>query len=81
MNRSQINAILKLAQEFEQLSNPHTAPSDIFYRAQPIGKDLFSHTSGLAYEKVPGVFAFEDPAKIFDTYSWIHMKKTQIIMR
>lgn len=24
---------------------------------------------------MPGIFAFDHPEKLFDTYSWIHMKK------
>jgi 2'-5' RNA ligase len=57
---------------FYKLSTQNT---EIFYRAQPKGKDIFHHQSGLAYEKVPGIFAFEKPDKIFETYSWLHMRK------
>ena len=42
-----------------------------FWRVQPKGKLLMGHTSGLAYEKVEGIFAFEDPMTLFDTYTWI----------
>lgn len=75
MVRSQINRILKKAELFEKLAESLMAEPQIFYRAQPKGKSLFHHTSGLAYEKVPGIFAFENPEKIFDTYSWVHMSK------
>ena len=49
--------------------------SGTFYRVQPNGKDVFGHISGLAYEQVPGIFAFTDPQQLFDTYTWIHVKK------
>lgn len=51
------------------------AENGTFYRVQPTGKDVFGHTSGLAYEKVKGIFAFTDPEQLFDTYTWIHVKK------
>jgi len=77
MARSKIDELLKKAQEFEQLTQQvqPEEPLGVYYRSQPVGKDLFGHTSGLAYEKVPGIFAFEDPSQLFGTYSWIHMKK------
>lgn len=80
MNRYQINNIVKKAILFHKLAQEIVGElpeedSQIFYRAQPKNRDLFGHTSGLAYEKVPGIFAFEDPSMLFDTYSWIHMKK------
>lgn len=80
MSQIKYSSILKLAIQFEKLAQEAVAElpeeaSQVFYRAQPKGKDLFGHTSGLAYEKVPGIFAFEEPDKLFDTYSWIHMKK------
>jgi len=80
MKQIRSDSILKQAILFEKLAQ-ETIPevpkenSQIFYRAQPKGKDLFGHTSGLAYEKVQGIFAFEEPDKIFDTYSWVHMRK------
>lgn len=74
MTSSKIDQILKLAEAFEELAGKGS-PSQVFYRANPIGKSLFGHTSGLASEKVSGIFAFEDPNMLFDTYSWIHMKK------
>lgn len=49
--------------------------NEIYYRVQPKGTDLFNHTSGLGYEKVNGIFAFEDIRDLFNTYSWLHMKK------
>ena len=91
MSRSKIDKLLKKAQEFEQLTKslaPSAQPppfmdeptdeqpdEQILYRAQPKGKSLTGHTSGLAHEKVNGIFAFEDPEMLFQTYSWSHMKK------
>lgn len=72
MKKYKIDNILKKAEMFQKMAEN---TSEIFFRAQPIGKDLFNHTSKLAYEKVPGVFAYKDPRKIFETYSWIFMKK------
>lgn len=46
-----------------------------FWRVQPKGAKLFGHKSGLAYEKQEGIFAFEDPLLLFDTYTWIKVKK------
>jgi hypothetical protein len=55
---------------FAKLAELHT-----YYRVQPKGKSIHTHQSGLAYEKVPGIFAFEDPNTIYDTYTWIHIQK------
>lgn len=46
-----------------------------YYRFQPTGKALQGHTSGLAYEKVAGIFAFTDPCMVLDTYTWCHISK------
>ena len=51
------------------------APTQTLYRIQPKGKELIGHTSGLAYEKVPGIFAFERPEQVFDTYTWLHIRR------
>ena len=87
MSRSKADEILKKAEEFEQLTEnlaPSTRPppfmdegpdDQILYRAQPIGRSLTGHTSGLAHEKVNGIFAFEEPEMLFQTYSWLHMRK------
>jgi len=87
MIRSKIDEILKKAEAFEQLTehlSPSTVPppfmeeqpqEQVLYRAQPKGRGLAGHTSGLAYEKVNGIFAFETPEQLFDTYSWLHMRK------
>jgi hypothetical protein len=48
----------------------------IYYRVQPKGADLFNHQSGLGAEKnLGGVFAFEDPEQLYDTYTWNHVRK------
>jgi hypothetical protein len=49
---------------------------DVFWRVQPKGKGVLDHTSGLAFEKVDGIFAFTDPSQLFDTYTWIHVRKS-----
>lgn len=67
---------LKLLREFIREALHEASTPEIFYRVQPKGKSLFGHTSGLAYEKVPGVFAFTDPEQLFDTYTWIHVRKS-----
>lgn len=46
-----------------------------FFRVQPKGRSLFGHTSKLASDPVRGLFAFEDPAMLFETYTWLHVKK------
>jgi hypothetical protein len=46
---------------------------------QPKGKSLEGHQSGIAYEKVPGIFAVEKAPQLYDTYSWIHFTKKQNI--
>lgn len=73
--KSKISILIRRAELFEELSTEKDNPLHTFYRAQPKDKDLFGHTSGLAFEKVPGIFAFENPETLFDTYSWLHMKK------
>jgi hypothetical protein len=45
------------------------------YRFQPVGKSLHGHTSGLGAEKVEGIFAFTDPSKVYDTITFLHMKR------
>ena len=49
-----------------------TNPLHVFYRVQPKGKELLTHTSRLAYQTVPGVFAFERPETLH-TYTWLHI--------
>ncbi len=46
-----------------------------YYRTQPKGLSLFGHRSKLAYEEVGGIFAYEDPAILFNNYSWIYIQK------
>jgi hypothetical protein len=64
--------IFNKAYTFAKLANANLST---YYRCQPKGKSLLTHTSGLAYEKVPGIFAFEDPTDLFDTYTWLHIRK------
>jgi len=45
------------------------------YRVQPIGTSIFGHSSGLAHRRMAGIFAFEDPHKLFETYTWLHIRK------
>lgn len=83
---SRADQLLKQAEEYQQLaeqqlgqlSPPLQEPVGglrTFYRVQPTGKSLDTHTSGLAYDKVPGLFAFEHPDQLFDTYTWLHVRK------
>ena len=46
-----------------------------FWRVQPNGASLFGHRSKLGAVAVEGVFAFTDPKLMFQTYTWIHVKK------
>lgn len=49
----------------------------LFWRVQPKGKSLFSgHRSGLGSEPVEGLFAFEDPVALCQTYTWLHTRRT-----
>jgi hypothetical protein len=49
------------------------------YRVQPAGLSLEGHVSGLASEKVQGIFAFEgdgtDLSALLDTYTAIHVAR------
>jgi hypothetical protein len=49
--------------------------TEFVYRFQPVGKSLHGHTSGLGAEKVAGIFAFTDPSKVYDTVTYLHMKR------
>lgn len=54
----------------------HVRMKELFYRVQPKGKELKGHTSNLgSYQQVPGVFAFQDPQQLFDTATWLHVRK------
>jgi hypothetical protein len=46
-----------------------------YYRVQPKGLALAGHFSGLAYEKVGGVFAVTDPRTLLGTYTWCHVSR------
>ena len=46
----------------------------LFWRVQPRGRSIFAHRSGLASDTTEGIFAFEDPVTLCDTYTWIHMR-------
>jgi hypothetical protein len=67
--------LIARVERFYKLADNPLPNEQVFYRVQPKGKSIHTHTSGLAYEKVPGIFAFDDPAQLFDTYTWLHVKK------
>jgi hypothetical protein len=46
-----------------------------YWRVQPNGRSLFGHSSKLGAEPVRGLFAFANPETLFDTFTWIHVRK------
>jgi hypothetical protein len=59
----------------ELIKESATETQGVFWRVQPAGRNLFGHQSRLAFDKVAGIFAFADPRQLFDTYTWIHVRK------
>ena len=46
-----------------------------FFRVQPNAKPLFGHRSKLAFDEVPGIFAYKKAETLFENYTWLHMRK------
>lgn len=49
-----------------------------YYRVQRKGRSIFGHESSIVSKdvKLPGVFAFEEPSQLFQSVTWLRVRKS-----